>query len=136
MNITEAKKRRKKKPFGSISYTTGDISLNIDRFNTAMGSLEGSEAGVGGLGALAENAHLQEAKRNITNLQLWEELEREIQDLEKISLFGQMQKTSLRLFSTHMHLLTNTFHQMLQEEKNTSVTLSIEWDLKNIKNGH
>lgn len=56
MNINEVKKRklRKKKPFDSVSYTTGDIGLNINRFNQAMGSLEGSEAGVGGCGALSE----------------------------------------------------------------------------------
>lgn len=65
MNINEARKRRKKKPFSSISYTTGDIELNIDRFNQAMGSLEGSEAGVGAEGALAEDAKLQEAKRYV-----------------------------------------------------------------------
>ena len=65
MNINETRKRRKKKPFNSISYTTGDIGLNIDRFNQAMGSLEGSEAGVGAEGALAEEAKLQEAKRYV-----------------------------------------------------------------------
>lgn len=54
MNINEVKKRRKKRSFNSISYTTGDIGLNIDRFNQAMGSLEGHEAGVGGSGVLAE----------------------------------------------------------------------------------
>jgi hypothetical protein len=54
MNINETRKRRKKKPFNSISYTTGDIALNIDRFNQAMGTLEGREAGVGGSGALSE----------------------------------------------------------------------------------
>lgn len=54
MNINETRKRRKKKPFNSISYTTGDIDLNINRFNQAMGSLEGGEAGVGGSGALSE----------------------------------------------------------------------------------
>lgn len=65
MNINETRKRRKKKPFNSISYTTGDISLNINRFNQAMGSLEGSEAGVGGCGALSEDTNLQEAKRYV-----------------------------------------------------------------------
>lgn len=65
MNINETRKRRKKKPFNSISYTTGDIGLNIDRFNQAMGSLEGSEVGVSGEGALAEEAALQEAKRYV-----------------------------------------------------------------------
>ena len=54
MTNNKAKKRRKKKPFNSITYTTGDIGLNINRFNQAMGSLEGSEAGVGGAGALCE----------------------------------------------------------------------------------
>lgn len=66
MTIIEAKKRRKKKlPYSSATYTTGDIGLNINRFNTAMGSLEGSEAGVGGMGALSEEAKLQEAKRYV-----------------------------------------------------------------------
>ena len=65
MTINEVRKKRKKKPFNSISFTTGDIGLNIDRFNTAMGSLEGSEVGVGGCGALAEEANLQEAKRYV-----------------------------------------------------------------------
>jgi hypothetical protein len=65
-NIIEArKKKHKNKPFNSMSITTGDISLNIDRFNTAMGSLEGSEAGVGGEGALAEETKLREAKRYV-----------------------------------------------------------------------
>ena len=67
MNIQEIRKaRKKKKPFDSLTYTTGDIDLNINRFNQAMGSLEGSEAGVGGAGALAEDAaNLQEAKRYV-----------------------------------------------------------------------
>ncbi len=64
MTINETRKRRKK-PFNSMSVTTGDISLNMDRFNQAMGSLEGSEAGVGGAGALSEEAKLQEAKRYV-----------------------------------------------------------------------
>lgn len=38
-DMTEAKKkRRKKKPFSSMSITTGDIGLNIDRFNQTMGT--------------------------------------------------------------------------------------------------
>lgn len=57
MNINEIKKRnRRKKPFSSVSHTTGDIELNIDRFNKAMGTAEGSEIGIGGDGALAEKA--------------------------------------------------------------------------------
>ena len=55
MNINKIDKRRKKKrPFDSVSYTTGDVDLNINRFNQAMGSAEGSEAGVGGSGPLSE----------------------------------------------------------------------------------
>lgn len=55
MTINEIKKRkRKKKPFNSVSYTTGDIGLNIDRFNTAMGTAEGNEVGIGGDGSLCE----------------------------------------------------------------------------------
>ena len=65
MDINETRKRRKKKPFNSISYTTGDIGLNIDRFNTAMGSAEDSEVGIGGEGALSEEVDLQEAKRYV-----------------------------------------------------------------------
>ena len=65
MNINEKRKCKKKLPYSSMSITTGDIGLNIDRFNTAMGSLEGSEVGVGGAGALAEEANLQEAKRYV-----------------------------------------------------------------------
>ena len=55
-SIEEAshKHKAKKAPFDSVSYTTGDINVNIDRFNTAMGSTEGSETGVGGEGALCE----------------------------------------------------------------------------------
>jgi hypothetical protein len=55
MKINEARKRRKKKtPYNSMSYTTGDISLNIGRFNQAMGTAEGSEVGIGGEGSLCE----------------------------------------------------------------------------------
>lgn len=53
-NLAEKKhirKRRAKKPYNSISYTTGDIGLNINRFNTAMGT-SGLEAAspLGGIG--------------------------------------------------------------------------------------
>lgn len=65
MTINKLKKKSKKLPCSSVSFTTGDIGLNIDRFNQAMGSLEGSEAGVGGSGALAEEAKLQETKRYV-----------------------------------------------------------------------
>jgi hypothetical protein len=65
MNINEAKKRRKKKTFNSASYTTGDIALNIGRFNQAMGTAEGQEVGIGGCGSLSEEAKLQEAKRYV-----------------------------------------------------------------------
>ena len=53
MTINEAKRRRKK-PFSSMTITTGDIGLNIDRFNQAMGTTEGGEVGIGGEGSLCE----------------------------------------------------------------------------------
>ena len=65
MNINEIRKKCKQKPFYSASYTTGDIELNIDRFNQAMGTAEGGETGIGGGGSLAEEAKLQEAKRYV-----------------------------------------------------------------------
>lgn len=66
MNINEIKKRkRRKKPFNSVSYTTGDIGLNIGRFNQAMGTSEGSEVGISSEGALSEDINLQEAKRYV-----------------------------------------------------------------------
>jgi hypothetical protein len=52
--FAEAKRKRKKKPFNSMSITTGDIGLNIDRFNQAMGTAEGNEIGIGGEGSLCE----------------------------------------------------------------------------------
>lgn len=55
--MTKNKKKRIRKhktPFNSVSYTTGDIGLNIDRFNQAFGTAEGSEVGIGGAGALCE----------------------------------------------------------------------------------
>ena len=55
--MTENKKKRTRKskmPFNSISYTTGDIGLNINRFNQAFGTTEGSEVGIGSEGALCE----------------------------------------------------------------------------------
>ena len=56
MNINKTKKRIRKKsyPYSSISCTTGDIGLNIDRFNQAMGTTEGNETGIGSEGALCE----------------------------------------------------------------------------------
>lgn len=61
VSITEAKKTRRKKklPYDSISYTTGDIDLNISRFNTAMGSAESMPDNA------AENSALTEAKRYV-----------------------------------------------------------------------
>ena len=53
--IEATKKRRKnKKPYSSLTYTTGDIALNIGRFNQAMGTAEGGEVGIGGEGSLCE----------------------------------------------------------------------------------
>jgi hypothetical protein len=52
--ITEAKRKKRKLPCSSVSYTTGNIALNIDRFNQAFGTAEGSEVGIGGEGSLCE----------------------------------------------------------------------------------
>jgi hypothetical protein len=56
--VIEARKR-KKKPYSSISYTTGDITLNIDRFNQAMGTDFSATEGTG------EGSSLCEAKRYV-----------------------------------------------------------------------
>lgn len=50
----EARKRKIKKPYSSMTYTTGDVALNIGRFNQAFGTTEGNEVGVGGEGSLCE----------------------------------------------------------------------------------
>ena len=65
--MTENRNKRRKRNAcsDSVSYTTGDINLNINRFNQAFGTIEGSEVGVGGAGALAEDANLREAKRYV-----------------------------------------------------------------------
>lgn len=55
-NKNISKKRKKQQPFSSISYTTGDIGLNIDHFNSLMGTA--GEGGEGGSG-------LTEAKRYV-----------------------------------------------------------------------
>lgn len=52
--IEATKKRKNKKPYSSVTYTTGDIGLNIDRFNQAFGTTEGGETGIGGEGSLCE----------------------------------------------------------------------------------
>lgn len=49
---SKIKRRKKSTPYNSITFTTGNIDLNIDRFNTAMGTAEVSETG--GEGALTE----------------------------------------------------------------------------------
>lgn len=55
-NKNKTRKRKRKAPYNSISYTTGDIGLNINRFNQAFGTAElGSDtSGDSGGGALAE----------------------------------------------------------------------------------
>lgn len=54
MTENKNKRRKRKAPYNSISYTTGDINLNMNRFNQAFGTAEGSETGVGGSGTLSE----------------------------------------------------------------------------------
>jgi hypothetical protein len=68
--ITEAKykKRRKKKaPYSSMSITTGDIGLNIDRFNQAMGTDfgQGATDGSGAASEAGNGGALCEAKRYV-----------------------------------------------------------------------
>jgi len=60
------KKRKKKLPYSSLSYTTGDIGLNIDRFNQAMGTDfgQGSTDSGANTGA-SEGGALCEAKRYV-----------------------------------------------------------------------
>ena len=53
-NKNKTRKRKRRACCDSISYTTGDIGLNISRFNQAFGTVEGSETGVGGSGTLSE----------------------------------------------------------------------------------
>jgi hypothetical protein len=66
-NKTAKRTRKAKKPYSAITFTTGDIGLNIGRFNQAFGTAEGNEVGIGGCGALAEasEAQLTEAKRYV-----------------------------------------------------------------------
>ena len=53
-NKNKTRKRKRKTPYNSISYTTGDIGLNIDRFNQAFGTADGNEIGIGGASTLSE----------------------------------------------------------------------------------
>lgn len=52
--IEASRKRKTKKPYSSATVTTGDIDLNIARFNQAFGTAEGGEVGIGGEGSLCE----------------------------------------------------------------------------------
>lgn len=45
--IYEKKQRRKRKKYDSMTYTTGDINYNINRFNQAMGSFQWGDNGFG-----------------------------------------------------------------------------------------
>ena len=71
--IEEAKKSKrrrkpKKTPYSSMAITTGDIGLNIDRFNTAMGTADisdsGTDSSVSESGGLGEGL-ITEAKRYV-----------------------------------------------------------------------
>lgn len=67
--IEEAKKSKrrrklKKAPYSSMSITTGDIGLNIDRFNTAMGTTDTGDSGACGDTGLGEGL-ITEAKRYV-----------------------------------------------------------------------
>lgn len=54
MTKNKTKKRSRKTPYDSISYTTGDINLNINRFNQAFGTSEGGESVADNTGTLSE----------------------------------------------------------------------------------
>jgi hypothetical protein len=58
------KRRRRKKPFSSMTITTGDIGLNIDRFNTAMGTADVGNSDAGETASLGEEL-ITEAKRYV-----------------------------------------------------------------------
>lgn len=60
---TKRKKRKKKLPCDSISYTTGDIGLNIARFNQAMGTDMSVDSS--GSGEISSGGALTEAKRYV-----------------------------------------------------------------------
>ena len=64
--LEKRKKRRKPKKDGYLTYTTGDIGLNIDRFNHAMGTntdCDSCDSSAGGGEGCAES--LIEAKRYV-----------------------------------------------------------------------
>ena len=66
----KSKRRRKSKktPYSSMTITTGDIGLNIDKFNTAMGTADigdsGADIGTSEGGGLGEGL-ITEAKRYV-----------------------------------------------------------------------
>lgn len=60
-NKNKTRKRRRRAPFDSISYTTGDIGLNIARFNQAFGTGEPST----NASDCAGGSSLAEAKRYV-----------------------------------------------------------------------
>ena len=63
-NKSKCKRKAKKAPYNSITYTTGDIDLNIDRFNTAMGTAESNNSDAGESAGLCEGL-ITEAKRYV-----------------------------------------------------------------------
>lgn len=60
----KSKRKAKKAPCDSITYTTGSIDLNIDRFNTAMGTAESTDSGDSEGASLGEGL-ITEAKRYV-----------------------------------------------------------------------
>jgi hypothetical protein len=60
---TKRKKRKKKLPCDSVSYTTGNIGLNIARFNQAMGTDMSVDSS--GSGEISSGGALTEAKRYV-----------------------------------------------------------------------
>lgn len=65
--LSEKRKKGKKnmKPFDSISFTTGDIGLNISHFNKMMGTSEDNSSAAADNNNNSESCGLTEAKRYV-----------------------------------------------------------------------
>ena len=75
MTENKNKRRKRRAPYSSMSYTTGDIELNINRFNHAFGTAEGNEVGIRGEGALTSCCEelLEESEESLVE-DWWKEL--------------------------------------------------------------
>ena len=60
-NKNKLRRKKRKLPCDSVSYTTGSIDLNINRFNQAFGTADSTAGGTVGDGS----SSLVEAKRYV-----------------------------------------------------------------------